>query len=162
MRACYTRLYFAKRLAALDYDLYGVHRENYAETLKDVVSLKQDSTSRLASLMCLASNTSLQSKIGAMCATNPFARQRLFELYDAGKTAKGLYDLALDAGRKVEWQLQRIYRERNRIVHRASPSETLESLIQILNAYTLIVFETLVRIGANNPLGPWAGALTTS
>jgi hypothetical protein len=88
-----------------------------------------------------------------MCATNPLARQRLFELHDAGKTAKGLYGLAFEAGRKVEWQLQRIYRERNRIVHRASPSETLEALIQILNAYTLIVFEALVRIGANNPLG---------
>jgi hypothetical protein len=85
-----------------------------------------------------------------MSATNPLGRQKLFELYDNGKSAKALYATAFEAGRKVEWQLRRIYRERNRIVHRASPSENIETLIQTLNSYTLAIFEVLVRVATRS------------
>jgi hypothetical protein len=115
------------------------------------MSSRQDAVSRLASLMCLPTNAPLHAKVASMCANNPLGRQRLFELYDAGKTAKGLYTLAFEAGRKVEWQLRRIYRERNRIVHRASPSENLELLIQTLNAYMLVIFESLIRVAGGSP-----------
>jgi len=145
VRSCYTRLYFVRLLGALDFDLYGLYRDTYSTIIAKAVSAREDSVSRLASMMCLPSNVSLHAEVGSMCATNPLGHQRLFELYDAGNTTKKLYGLVLAAGQKVERQLRRIYRERNRIVHRASPSENLELLIHTLNAYILIVFESLVR-----------------
>jgi hypothetical protein len=151
VRACYTRLYFLRQLGALDFDLYGVHRDAYSDILAKVAASRQDPVTRLASLMCIPSNTQLQSDIGSLCATNPLGRQKLFELHDAGKSAKTLYALLSEVGQKVEWQLRRIYRERNRIVHRASPSENLGILIQTLNAYILCVFDALVRIAGRSP-----------
>lgn len=151
VRACYTRLYFARQLAALDFDLYGVHREAYSEILAKTSASRQDAVTRLASLMCITSNAQFHVDIGKLCATNPLGRQRLFELHDAGKNGKTLYAALTDVGQKVEWQLRRIYRERNRIVHRASPSENLGILIQTLNAYILCVFDALVRIAGRPP-----------
>jgi hypothetical protein len=149
VRACYTRLYFAKNLETLEYDFYGIYRDDYSAVLVNVVPKDQDPITRLASLICLPLNERYLTEIGSLCANNPLGRQRLYELHQAAKSPRTLFDIAFEAGRKVEWQLRRIYRERNRIVHRASPSENLDLLIRTLNAYTLTVFEAVIRLSRN-------------
>jgi hypothetical protein len=52
--------------------------------------------------------------------------------------------IGVRAESKVIWQLRRIYRERNRIVHRASPSANVEELVLSLNAYILTVIEAII------------------
>ena len=66
-------------------------------------------------------------------------------------SCKGIFDCVLNAETKVGWQLRRIYRERNRIVHRASPSANVEELVLSLNAYILTVFEALISQAEDLP-----------
>jgi hypothetical protein len=66
-------------------------------------------------------------------------------------SCKGIFDCARDAETKVVWQLRRIYRERNRIVHRASPSANVEELVLSLNAYILTVIEAVIAQVEESP-----------
>lgn len=153
LRGPYERLYLMNRLETLDFDITGAHRSCYPELLARVVSSRQDTASRLLALMCFPANDGLREEIGKAMSTNPLGRQRLFELHAAGKHARDLYGLVANAGQKAEWQLRRIYRERNRIVHRAEPSGNIDTLIQNLNSYILILFDALRRVAARPGAG---------
>ncbi|MNV69981.1 hypothetical protein D3C71_1629180 [compost metagenome] len=85
--------------------------------------------------------------MGKLFADNPLARQRLFELWEAGQTVGGVWEMMTTRSQKNRWQLQRVYRERNRIVHRASPSANVEGLVLTLNAYILGVLDALLSVG---------------
>jgi hypothetical protein len=150
--ACHKRLQFAKHIATLHYDLFGLYRDAYSALLTRTISRRSDNVSRLASMFCLSENAAIRGEIGTLCANNPLARQRLFELYSAGQNARDLYAQVSSVAEKVEWQLQRIYRERNRIVHRANPSD-VETLILTLNAYILMVFDSVLDVGSSAPPG---------
>jgi hypothetical protein len=145
--ACYKRLYLVRHINALHHDLFSTYRDSYTGILDRTTTQRLDNVTKLASIFCRTENEVLQREMGVICARNPLARQRLFELYAAGKKAGSLYKLVSDSAEKSEWQLYRIYRERNRIVHRASPSSNLETLIQTLNAYILIVFDAMISAG---------------
>jgi hypothetical protein len=149
--ACYKRLYLIKHLNALHHDLFANYRDAYSDLLNRTFSPLPHQFARLAAIFCLRENAALQTEIGTLCSSNPLARQRLFEFYDAGKKVGALYGLVSGAAQKVEWQLHRIYRERNRIVHRASPSANVETLILTLNAYIMTVFDAVLVVGAPAP-----------
>ena len=85
-------------------------------------------------------------RIGELCGNNPLALQRTRDLW---KLTRKCDDVRLAITRheqKCSWHISRIYRERNRIVHQASPSQNVETLIQNLCEYYLTslqsVFET--------------------
>jgi hypothetical protein len=144
MESCYKRLYLVRQIKVLHHDLFSIYREGYTKILAHSTADKSDNVSRLAALLFLEEYDDLRTEICTLCGTNPLARQRLFEVYSAGKSLGGIHKVISSAARKACWQLYRIYRERNRIVHRASPSENVESLIRTLNAYVQIVFDALI------------------
>jgi hypothetical protein len=146
--ACHKRLHLQKHLNTLHHDLFATYRESYSAILNRTISVRSDNGFRLASMFCLSENAALRDEMGVLCANSPLARQRLFELYSAGRKVRDLYGLVSGAAQKVEWQLHRIYRERNRIVHRASPSANVETLILTLNSYILMVFDAVLSVGA--------------
>lgn len=148
--ACHKRLQFQKKITTLHYDLFANYRESYSSLLNRSASAHSNTAFRLSSTVCLAENVGLLAELGNLCATNPLARQRLFEVHKAGQKVGLLYGLVSDAAEKVRWQLHRIYRERNRIVHRASPSANVETLILTLNAYILTVFDALLELGSRS------------
>jgi hypothetical protein len=59
----------------------------------------------------------------------------------AAKNCGDLYKIVDDCSKAVEWQLYRIYRERNRIAHQANPSQNVSTLITNINEYFLCLLE---------------------
>ena len=147
--ACLEHRAFHRQLSALHEDLHSTYRADYLGLLRKANFPLSDPPSRLAAIFCLPENAPIQLEMGALCASNPLARQRLFELYDAARTTGGVWSLVKARSEKNTWQLHRIYRERNRIVHRASPSANVEGLVMNVNAYILGVLDALLEVGAD-------------
>jgi hypothetical protein len=147
--ACLEHEAFRRQLTALHDDLNSTYRTDYLGILNRARFPATDHVSRLAAIFCLAENAPLQGEMGTLCANNPLARQRLFELYDASSSIGGIWRTIMGRSEKNTWHLHRIYRERNRIVHRASPSANVEGLILNLNAYILGVLDALLAVSAD-------------
>jgi hypothetical protein len=81
--------------------------------------------------------------LGAFAAVSPLTTQRGYRLHAAASKISDLWKLVENHRQKVAWQIRRIYRERNRIVHRASPSANSETLLLNLNEYFLVCLDAL-------------------
>jgi hypothetical protein len=149
--ACHKHLYLLNRFEALYHQLLVEYGDQINEILQLIKGMSSSYESKLAALICLLENKKSLDQLGSICSSNPLARQRLFEIYSACSTCGDLYELVKNHSQKVEWQLSRIYWERNRIVHRASPSPNVEVLILSLNAYITTVIEAVVANGVTGP-----------
>lgn len=147
--ACLEHQAFHRHVRTLHEDLWGLYRDDYLALLQRSEAPSADPVTRLAATFCLAENAPLQIAMGELVASNPLARQRLRELWEAGRTVGGVWEMVTTRSDKNRWQLQRIYRERNRIVHRASPSANVEGLVLTLNAYILGVLDALLAVGSD-------------
>ncbi len=145
--ACLEQRALHRHVSAIHEGLNTNYRESYTAILGRVVFPLSDHASRLAAIFCLRENDGLRTEIGQLCGANPLARQRLHELFDESGKTGDLARMIQQKSVKVGWQLDRIYRERNRIVHRASPSANVETLVLTLNAYILGVFDALLFVG---------------
>ncbi len=148
--ACLEHQTFHRHVSALNDDLRGIYEKKYLALLRKSKSPSDDYTTRLAATFCLSENEALQNEVGELCAENPLARQRLRELWEVGRKVGGAWEMVTNRSRKNLWQLHRIYRERNRIIHRASPSANVEGLVMTLNAYILSVLDALLTVGAES------------
>jgi len=72
---------------------------------------------------------------------------------------KKLYDVIKKHNQNIEWQLTRIYRVRNRIMHQAGQALQLRQLIQHLHSYYITTVHALIRDIKQNPMWSIADAL---
>ncbi|TWB70803.1 hypothetical protein FBZ87_107187 [Nitrospirillum amazonense] len=92
-----------------------------------------DQHTKFAAILYLPANANLRQDLCDLCAENPLALHRLWKLHHEYGTPKSV-SVHLDAHQKrVEWQLHRIYRARNNLVHAGRVPSFLDSLI--LNAF---------------------------
>jgi hypothetical protein len=105
------------------------------------VSEYQGGMGKLFGALCFEHHEPVRKQLGTLCGANPLATQRAYELHMAAKTCGSLFELVRRHVERIEWQLRRVYRERNRIVHRANPSENVSALILNLNEYILVCMD---------------------
>ncbi|MCO6185861.1 hypothetical protein [Rhizobium sp. L1K21] len=78
-----------------------------------------------------------QAGKAALCnvvSASPVMLMRFFRLEKLINSPKDCFNYLVDHEKRVEWQIHRIYRERNGIVHKASKSSFLDKLVE--NSYT--------------------------
>lgn len=78
-------------------------------------------------------------------AHNPLLRHRIFTLRKAFSEPSRLAKLLRAHQTNIDWQLRRIYRARNQVVHQATRPLHLGQLIQHLHTYFSTVVRTLVH-----------------
>lgn len=110
-----------------------------------------ENLARFVALLCFPKSETSSKKLGALAAKSPLTTQRGFVLHSASKDVQDLHRLVDAHVQRVDWQLRRIYRERNRIVHRADPSPNVGTLILNLNEYLATVFEVLFMVDSSRP-----------
>lgn len=98
----------------------------------------------LLAVLLKDSNSPDVTKLFDLVATHPLIRHRLFRvksrLLDSSlSVSKSMVSHA----RNIDWQLRRIYRVRNAIVHRGRTVPYLRQLIQHLHSYLVIVLQSL-------------------
>ncbi|HZV05838.1 MAG TPA: hypothetical protein VE999_12215 [Gemmataceae bacterium] len=114
---------------------------------------KTDAHTSLAAVLCLEENKALQKDLCNLCKDNPLALQRLFKLHRdyhslaaAARTIEGHRS-------RVEWQIYRIYRARNQLVHAGSVPSYLDSLILNLAEYYRASIATIINRARRDPEG---------
>jgi hypothetical protein len=97
-----------------------------------------------ASLLRLLRQTDQAAALLGMLNEDPLLRYRLARFAGGAlKDGKGAADYIKAHAQNVSWQLRRIYRARNAIVHRGHAPNTLRQLLQHLHAYLWTAIRSL-------------------
>jgi hypothetical protein len=123
---------------------------SYKRKFKDIVSRETaingiDIHSRFASVMLLPPHGELRADLLRMCSDNPLACHRLYRLNSDFQSSAGIYKALNSHERRVEWQIHRIYRARNNLVHAGRVPTYLDSLIMNLFEYYRTSIATIVN-----------------
>ncbi|WP_439497919.1 hypothetical protein [Bosea sp. (in: a-proteobacteria)] len=98
-----------------------------------------------AELMLLPEHAQLRIELCSILAKNPLALHRVWKLQDDHKDVDSAYRHMCDHFDRVRWQIHRIYRARNQLVHSGRMPSYLESLILNLAEYYRSSITTIVE-----------------
>ena len=100
--------------------------------------------------------------LAALVAEHPLVQRRVLEYSAIVQTGGSIVERVNRTARRVEWQLRRIYRQRNDIVHGASHANASERLLGHLQLYALNSISTIAGLlAANNGISTIEDAVAT-
>lgn len=97
-----------------------------------------------AELLFLPENAAYQDTLCKLLADNPLALHRVFKLQRDYKNIKAVNGTMDDHHDRVRWQIHRVYRARNQLVHAGRMPSYLESVILNLAEYYRSAIVTIV------------------
>ncbi len=100
-----------------------------------VVKHKENSFHALAALIMTAENESKRKEVYALLDTYPFLKYRIYTLNKILSNGKEVNKLIENHIQRVEWQIRRIYRVRNLIVHSGKMPSYTNILVENLHNY---------------------------
>ncbi|WP_156332526.1 hypothetical protein [Rhodopseudomonas sp. AAP120] len=133
---CICLRHVRRQFVAIYDELLVAYRRSFVTILRQEPSFREeDPHTNFAALICLQENEPLQKELCRLCADNPLALQRLFKLNRDYGTVNAAAN-AIDAHEKrVSWQVHRIYRARNQLVHLGRKPPYLDPLILNMAEY---------------------------
>lgn len=131
-------------------DLYEVLRSEYGtrvnRIVRDVPQLPGVRPHfRFTAIFMFAINQPLRDRLLTLTGDNPLARHRMFQFYEDCKSPAALTKCVQNHRQRVKWQLHRIYRARNSLVHQANPPAYLDSLVLNMFEYYIRMLAAIVR-----------------
>lgn len=134
--------------AFIDHNALG--RDEFFSIIDQIPGYKSRLSKFIATL-CFSEFEAVSTELGAFAARSPLTTYRGFRLHKAAEKISDLWKLVESHKTKVDWQLRRIYRERNRIIHQANPSPNVTTLILNLNEYFLVCLDTMFEVISRAP-----------
>lgn len=135
-----------RRLFIAMYDeLILSYRRKFSDLVSRVPGDYANPHSRFIALLTLAHNQDLRKELCDLCSENPLALHRLWKSHKDYSTHESVLDAILAHAERVEWQIHRIYRARNQLVHAGKVPSYLESIIANLREYYTAAVTTIVR-----------------
>lgn len=133
---CICLKYMRRNLAAVFDDLRDIYKRRFIRIVKTEPDYDgKDYHSRFAAIIMLEKNEPIRDALLALTADNPLARYRLYRLWKECSKPKVFRQTVENHEQRVRWQLYRIYRARNTIVHAGLPPTYLNSLVQNIVEY---------------------------
>lgn len=128
--------YINKLIEQAGSDFLNFDRLKSKKLLNEVVLKKEETTFfALAAIIMTKENESLRNQIYALLANYPLLRFRLFTLNKNFSNGKNIKKILENHRQKVEWQIRRIYRVRNLIVHSGKMPSYTNILVENLHNY---------------------------
>lgn len=139
-------LRYARRVFVAVYDeMQKIYRSRFNGIIRKEKTCEElDPQTRFAAALIMPGNDSLRSALITLCDGNPLAQHRLFRLHKDFGSPKSFFNSARAHQSRVAWQIYRIYRARNRIVHQGGQPSYLDSLVLNLYEYYRAVIWTMV------------------
>lgn len=134
--------------------VFSLHRENDSEEFLEIISPitePKSELSRFGLALLDPKYREISNKLRDFMEGKPLAQLRTYRLITKLKNHKSIMSALDGLEQKVDWQLRRLYLERNRIVHNASPSKNVESLLANLCEYYLSCLDILLDELARSP-----------
>ena len=133
---CICLRHIRRQFVALFDELLISYRSRFSKLVRGGPRLVQtDSHTNFAALMLLDEAAPLRTELMGLCAANPLALHRLWKINRDHRTLRDSMKTIRDHERRVDWQLHRIYRARNNLVHAGRMPSYLDSLILNLVEY---------------------------
>jgi hypothetical protein len=154
-----SRHYVAKLLTDIDAALERNGVVAYREA-KSAIDIPLSPIHKCAALLALEANRGALTKVFAAITVNPLLRHRVFALATDLATAQSIRAMIERHSERVGWQIHRIYRGRNFIMHSGRSMPYLNTVVENLHTYLDTVLDQLIRI-LGGPESPQtiAGAL---
>lgn len=145
--------YIKSLIEQLDKQCETLFGEMYEEVLKEV-DTAETRCEKLLVVITVADYDAVFQKLLGMADTEPlcaFRLQHYKKVFSSGKSIRSFYERH---SQRVSWQIMRIYRSRNLIVHDGSAFPFLEVVLQNLHFYIdsiIDIFCEKYEEGFNNP-----------
>ena len=115
---CICLRHIRRQFVALFDELLISYRSRFSKLVRGGPRLvPTDSHTNFAALMLLDEAAPLRTELMGLCAANPLALHRLWKINRDHRTLRDSMKTIRDHERRVDWQLHRIYRARNNLVH---------------------------------------------
>jgi hypothetical protein len=131
--SCICRSHIRRQMQAVYEQLLLAFGGNFRHLLRS--SGEAESRMRLPAVLFLPEHKDLQEQLFKMCAGSPLALHRLWKLHKDYASPEDVKKTAQAHENRVEWQIHRIYRARNQLVHAGYVPSYLDSLVMNLAEY---------------------------
>lgn len=122
------------------------HRTRFSRILRSMPDYKETQGYRAFSqLMFLPEHVDRRSTLAGILKNNPLALHRVWKLHNDYKDVKSANRTICDHADRVRWQIHRVYRARNQLVHAGRMPSYLESIILNLAEYYRSSIATIVN-----------------
>lgn len=129
---CISIKYHRRLFSAVHDQLSVMYRKKFKSIINQVEGSPQDQHTNFAMIVVLPKYRQQQQDLINLCSNSPLARHRLFRLQKYYGTPHAAVTTMVDHEKRVAWQLNRIYRARNNLVHAGKTPLFIDSLV--LNA----------------------------
>lgn len=127
--------YIQRLLLNIKGDIYRWNKSEYRKIIRKIRSRELSPLEKIASFITLTEHDSPRSELLAKLSEFPLLRNRIFKLNDTLKNPKSVTQLLELHRKKVEWQIRRIYRTRNLIVHSGKSPSYIQTLVENSHDY---------------------------
>jgi hypothetical protein len=134
------RHYPMRLVAELENDLARCAPEALANS-RSLVPSEVPAELQFAAIVSIAALEPARDLLYVALARNPLLKHRLYHVKKSTESAKYVLETVAAHRRKVEWQIRRIYRSRNLLVHAGRTLPYLPTIVENLHAYLHIVLE---------------------
>jgi hypothetical protein len=143
---CISIKYHRRLFAAVHDQLVVNYRKRFRRILDrvDTCGFPNQHT-KFANLIVLPEYEAERSALLSLCDDSPLALHRLFRLRKFYGNPKASFDTITEHSNRVSWQLHRIYRARNNLVHAGSSPLFLDSLVLNSLEYFRSAVQTIAR-----------------
>lgn len=127
--------YINRLMLSLKSDIYRWSKKEYRSIIKKIEPKELNPLEKITALVALEEHTPLRSELLAKLEEFPLLRNRIFNINQSIKNPKNTLALIDRHKQKVEWQIRRIYRTRNQIVHAGKSPTYMEGLVENAHSY---------------------------
>lgn len=127
--------YINRLMLSLKRDIYRWNKKEYRSIIKKIEPKELNPLEKITALVALEEYTPLRSELLAKLDEFPLLRNRIFNINQSIKNPKNTLALIDRHKQKVEWQIRRIYRTRNQIVHAGKSPTYMEGLVENAHSY---------------------------
>ncbi|WAU74170.1 hypothetical protein [Acinetobacter sp. TR11] len=143
--------YIQRLIVNLVKDLIKWGRSKLTNILKKIDNYKTKKLTRLVlELICLEKNESLRSDLYKELGNFHLLRYRCFEIYELFKKPENIVARIALHEKKIRWQLRRIYRTRNLIVHSGNTLPYIDTLIENSHDYLDQAINAVIEYSCGN------------
>lgn len=134
---------YAAKLAA---DLYSsIKKSGFPETVQILEGIPEGDNpiEKCLALISIKANETIREKLYSLCEWHPLLRNRIFYLTDRFSSADLVLRTLKAHKERISWQIRRIYRARNLIIHSGKSLPYINILVENLHSYLDRVLDCL-------------------
>lgn len=140
--------YTLRIIQRLKGDILRWSHKEYKKVIKSITSDSPDTTMKVLHLLAIKDNQAILNDLYAKLDNFPLLKNRIYVLSETFRDPKKVKHLLDSHMMKIEWQVKRIYRTRNMIVHSGKTPAYIESLVENSHDYLdQILNEIMISAG---------------